>query len=311
MLRAAALKVLLGLPGGRHALMKEALSHFLEHLRGLGGIRATFLSLITGAVIYLTSKVFELYDDAVMASLPFERTALLQVLLAAVVILAVGFIAHEWGRSRLRRAVPEFRDTFYTEIEPIPFRTQPLDSAIQHTLIPTLFPSELNSSGAETMPFEEIDKVGEMNRYTAVGVKAGERIVGYASFWPVRDEVGLKLLAGAMSDSDLVASDALPDSQRRTARYAVIPGFGVVHPKNSIRVRAAVVLYHTLKTLIAREYLKGHKRGSLTVIAFPYSDAGKEWCEKLGFVANGNYVAYADGKSVPVCCRKVTLLDLV
>lgn len=291
--------------------MKETLSHFLEHIRGLGGIRAAILSVMTAAGFYLAGKVFDVYDDKLISEAGIPQTVLLEILLVLVVVCAAAFVANEWGRAQVRKTVPEFRNVFPTEIEPIRFRTPTLGSAVNDVLIPTLFPSESNPSGAETMPFEEINAVGGLNRYTAVGVSFQQRVVGYASFWPVRDEIGEKLLSGDMTDSDLTAAHVLDETQRRSARYAIVPGFGVVHPRKSVRVRAAVVLYHTLKTMIAREYLKGHKRGGMILIALPYSEEGKEWCEKLGFAENGRHVAYSNGSVVPVCCRKVELVDLV
>jgi hypothetical protein len=291
--------------------MNESLSHFLEHMRGLGGVRATILSLITAAGLYLAGKVFDLYDETLMASAGIPQSLLLELLLVLVVVCAAVFLGREWGRARIRKAVPEFSEVFPNEVEPIHFRTESLSRAINKVLIPSLFPSVTNPSGAETMPFEEIDKAGALNRYTAIGVRAQRGIVGYASFWPVHDEIGQKLLAGEMNDSDLRATHVVSERDRHATRYAIIPGFGVLHPRKAIRVRAAVVLYHTLKSMIAREYLKGHKRGSLTLIAFPYSAEGKNWCEKLGFVENGKHVAYSDGSVVPVCCRKVSMIDLI
>ncbi|RYD54226.1 MAG: hypothetical protein EOP60_08195 [Sphingomonadales bacterium] len=284
----------------------------LGHLKELGGIKATLLTLSVGGVVAILGKLLSDNESWIAGRLNLPSGTVHGVALAFCLAIAGVIVVREWDRIARQEVMPDPGAVFDDEeLVAVDRRTPALGKAIEKVLIPQLFPSALNQSGSETMPFEEIERAGQLNRFMAVGVysRRDEKFVGYASFWPVRDEIGEALKAGRMTDSQLTAEHIVPEGERRSCRYAIIPGIGVIGDNQQERVRRALRLQRALRQMIAREYLTGRK-GAMTIIATAYSKHGRKWCTHYQMSETGK-ADYGDGVLVPVCARQIKLADLI
>ncbi|WP_404334101.1 hypothetical protein AB2M62_12320 [Sphingomonas sp. MMS12-HWE2-04] len=294
------------------ARLAELTTRAIAHLRELSGIRAIVLTLSITGIVGMVGKLLGDNESRIALWLGLSKSALYGIGLAVLVAVVVTIIVLERERIRKDKAMPDPGDVFdLEELVPIRERTPNLGKAISTTLIPALFPSATNALGSETMPWEEIDRAGAKNCYMAVGVYSNRdrRYVGYASFWPIKEETALRLIRGEITDSQLTADDVVPEAERHSCRYAIVPGIGVIGDNGAERVRRALCLMRTLRRMIAEQYL-ANRRSSMTIIAMAYSSHGAKWCQHYDMEPRG-IADYGDGVPVQVCTKQVRAKDLV
>lgn len=168
----------------------------------------------------------------------------------------------------------------------------------------------------------------QKNSERLIGVFEGDDVVGYCALWPVRREIGLALLAGQMTDDDLMPEHLISTEENKTAEFIVIVGIGVLPEVATMDPRAGAKLIRATKETLRDRYFAGDDR-TITLIAIAYTSYGKKACEVLDLKETGMYVAYdADelrfgtmGKLFkfvgllstrrhPVCSRNVSLSDV-
>ena len=293
------------------ARLAELTTRAVSNLRNLGGVRATLLAFSATGIVGIAGKLLGDNESRIALSLGLSGSALYGVCLVLLSAVIVTIVILERERIRKGKAMPDPEEVFdLEELVPVYERTSNLGKAISNSLIPALFPSTNNELGSETMPWEEIDKAGAKNRYMAVGVYSNRdrRYVGYASFWPIREATALKLINGEMTDSQLTADDVIPEGERPSCRYAVVPGIGVIGDTGPERVRRALCLMRALRRMIADHYFTD-RRSAMTIIAMAYSTHGAKWCAHYKMEQRGT-VDYGDGVPVAICTREIRARDL-
>ena len=293
------------------ARLAELTTRAISNLRNLGGVRATLLAFSVTGIVGIVSKLLTDNESRIALSLGLSAGALYGICLVPLSAVILTIVILERERIRKGKAMPDPAEVFdLEELVPVLERTINLGKAINSSLIPMLFPSKSNEIGSETMPWDEIDKAGAKNRYMAVGVYSNRdrRYVGYASFWPIREASALKLISGEMTDSQLTADDVIPEGERQSCRYAVVPGIGVIGDNGPERVRRALCLMRALRRMIADQYF-ADRRAPMTIIATAYSTHGAKWCAHYKMEQRG-IIDYGDGVPVAICTREIRARDL-
>lgn len=284
----------------------DYVSGIVAHARNLR--RNSLLALIgIGGVALSASQLIPKNERQIsgMTGVPFE-TWLVMILVASSLIVMYSFFAL-WPRGGQLPLPKELKED---DIECVLMRTPELGQAISGVLIPWAFTNPKTGT-VETMPFDQIDEAGRKNRFMAVGIRSRreDRFVGYASFWPVKADVGRKLLRGEMTDSDLTADDVIDERRRHQCRYAIIPGAVILRGPPNERLARFHRLESALRKMIATEYL-ARGSGRMRLIAIGYSPPGKQWCASK-MEPTGYFADYGDGERHPVFSREVCLADLV
>ncbi|MDF7774563.1 hypothetical protein P1X14_04835 [Sphingomonas sp. AOB5] len=292
----------------------DFISRVVSHLKELGGARAAALAVGLAGLAYATDKLVSDKDSLLAKTTGLDRDWLLIGLFLLSVMLVTWIIIVEWPSVRRIEGLHtpgEMVDAKSDDLEEKRERSPALTEAVLTQLIPTLFPSAEAPEEGITMPGDDVRAAGEKNRYMLVGLYSRKeaRFVGYASFWPVRDEIGEKLIKGEMTDSDLRAEHVLGEDERHLCNYAIVPGIGVIGKTTKLRNHRGIRLVRTLKKMIAAEYLNTPGR-KITMIAIGYSDPGRAWC-KLLEMKQESEVTYGDGKYFPVFARAMTVDDLL
>jgi hypothetical protein len=135
----------------------------------------------------------------------------------------------------------------------------------------------------ETPPDEEIFASFKINNRRSVALyDAGvSKYVGFASIWPVRDDVAEKIMNGEISEKEFKTEYMLPSNANQDANYALIPGVAVLDAGSAQGIRRARVLMAGFREFILKEFLAKQDR-EMTIFATAYSPAGEKWCKGLG-----------------------------
>ena len=105
--------------------------------------------------------------------------------------------------------------------------------------------------------------------------RESEDFVAFATTWPIKDSIALRLISGEMSENELTSDDVLPAADNGRANYVLIPAFGAA---KAWQAQLGFKLFSELKSALKENYLTGKGR-SITLIATGFSDDGEAWCK--------------------------------
>jgi hypothetical protein len=298
---------------GRTMLAKisERVHHVINHIHESRGWVAALLSIALTVLLKTFDKFFDIFKNAMESQAGISELVVVETIALAAMICLVLIVFFKWSGSFPSDPVPDPEHLQDKKLTALEQRTPKLAKAMNEELIPRLFSSNIDPQGFVSMPVSVMDAVGSQNRYTAVGVihNRDKKVIGYASFWPVRDAIAHELMAGRMTDSDLKAEHILKEEEITAANYAVIPGFGILPEYENIFGIASLSLKRSLIRMIAKHYLMSVDR-SMVLIGFGFTDNGINWLEKLEFEPSGGQADYGDGRPIPIYKKRIDLADL-
>lgn len=170
---------------------------------------------------------------------------------------------------------------------------------IQEEVVPEIF-------GTATPPKEMIYESFKKNPCRSIGLysKDEQKFVGFASFWPITEEAAKKLMDGTKTEEDLQVEDMLPAAENATAKFALIPGVGVIDPETKKGFKRGLKLMLYFRQFLKAEYF-GDPERSITVLAMGYTNDGEKWCQRL-HLEKITMVKYPDDTWYPLFAKQVT-----
>ena len=134
--------------------------------------------------------------------------------------------------------------------------------------------------------------------------------VAFSTAWPLTQEAARRLIAGEMTENDLVADDVLSADENASARFVLVPAFGAAGIDGGAqRALLGNRLYYEMRKVLRQNFFTRRNR-RITLIATGFSPKGRDWCRSQGMTETCLVTLPGDKEQVPVFTREIGWDDI-
>ncbi|WP_448501810.1 hypothetical protein [Sphingomonas sp.] len=250
------------------------LNEFLIQRRRRGAVAIT---VTLGMLTFLAGK---LVDASVDVGMGGQHIAKFYAIAIPFGLLLSGLLVYlAYNRSEIwkqRSALPEPARTDGENLNIVPINSLELLRDVQERLVPGIF-------GDVTPANDEVYRMHHRNPNRSIGLycKNEDRLVGFASCWPLTRTAADETKQGTLAEMHLRAEHILAAEEIEQAEVLLIVGIGVVNADTFAGRRRGIKLMLGLRAFIYQNYL-AQGRPSIEILAVAGSDKGEAWCKRMG-----------------------------
>lgn len=283
-------------------MRSNAWIRFFRRIRGA----SIFATVLFGLFFLLLPRVLESTLRRLDTYFPGGSDAFIYILFGCVLMIILAYFAFSFRqyRSELRpEQLPILEDPPSAEIlSVVPVSDEQTLRQVTRDVVQVVFP------GAAP-PLKEVVAGLARNKHATLALYSeGVGPVGFASFWPLKEEAAREMLAGRKGEKKLKRDDILPQEENNSAEYAYVPGIAVLDAGSPEGKHRAHALLYAFRDFILQNYYSPDgvfdPDRTITVFAFIYSTAGQRAAKLLKLSLHGH--VNDGGEIFPIYSRRIS-----